>query len=347
MNIENIALVRATDFIPFDGILRPLANVPYLCKKSGSELSFKISDLLRELNVTDPIDYSNFELSVARNASKVREYTPYESDYNSIVLFSINGLCPDDSEAGFGNNTFSNKKVAIIEPLKYHLDQTISLVPTDTALKGDVILSDEAILLIDEDLYNSLTDEQKQMLHSNSFTIKTFRGSLKEAVKQALSESKKYTAEDLSLSSSTGGIKPSDTSEEVKEVLHEIARINNILEMKFFNLITSRDDTLPKFELFCKEFKNIQKVSKFYTVRFLEQLLIFLGKPEMVEYVEENYWYEPFLNDVFTWIKEKGIEEFKRFVDDYNNELLTEMANGVLPTPEQIVNMGNGFKNNK
>lgn len=347
MDIDNIALVRATDFIPFDGIIRPLANVPYLCKKSGSELSFKINDLLRECNITEPPDYTNFELSVARNASKVSEYSPYESDYNSIVLFAINGLCPDDSEHGFGNNTFSNKKVAIIEPLKYHLDQTISLVPTDTALKGDVALSQEAILLIDEDLYNSLSEEQKNMLHSNSFTIKTFRGPIKEAVKQALIETGRYTAEDLSLSASTGGIKPSDTSEELKELLHEIATINNILEMKFFNLITSKDSSLPKFELFCHEYDNILKVERYYTIRFLERLLVFLGKPEMAQYVEENYWYQPFLNDVFIWIKEKGIEEYKKFIDEYNNELLDEITKGLLPTPEEIINMDNSFKNNK
>ena len=57
-------------------------------------------------------------------------------------------MVPDDSENGFGNNTFSNKKCAVIEPLKYHINDVVSLVPTDTAVKGDVVLSDEAVIFI-------------------------------------------------------------------------------------------------------------------------------------------------------------------------------------------------------
>lgn len=37
MDINNIALVRATDVIPFDGVVRPVSEVPYLIKESGTE----------------------------------------------------------------------------------------------------------------------------------------------------------------------------------------------------------------------------------------------------------------------------------------------------------------------
>ena len=47
MNIDNIAIVRATNVIPFDGVVRPLSNVPYLCKNIGLEFSARISDLLQ------------------------------------------------------------------------------------------------------------------------------------------------------------------------------------------------------------------------------------------------------------------------------------------------------------
>ena len=30
MNVNNIALVRSTNIIPFDGIVRPVSEVPYL-----------------------------------------------------------------------------------------------------------------------------------------------------------------------------------------------------------------------------------------------------------------------------------------------------------------------------
>lgn len=35
MNIENIALVRATNIIPFEGVIKPLSNEKYLCKILG------------------------------------------------------------------------------------------------------------------------------------------------------------------------------------------------------------------------------------------------------------------------------------------------------------------------
>lgn len=180
MNIDNIALVRATNVIPFNGVIRPISNVPYLTKNIGLEFSAIISDLLHETGIIPPMDPTKmfdddyYDEIVALSSKILKPYLPYTSDYNSMVLFSLNGLCPDDSKHGFGNNTFSNKKCAIIEPLKYHIDQTISLVPTDTAIKGDIYLSEESIILIDEEIFNNLTEEQKNMLLSLNLTIKTF-----------------------------------------------------------------------------------------------------------------------------------------------------------------------------
>ena len=113
MNINNIAMVRATNIIPYDGVVRPLSNVPYLCKNIGLEFSARISDLLHELGVIPPLDQSKmfeedyYDKMVALSSKILKEYLPYVSDYNSMVLFSLNGICPDDNEHGFANNTFS------------------------------------------------------------------------------------------------------------------------------------------------------------------------------------------------------------------------------------------------
>lgn len=58
MDINNIAIVRTTNVIPFDGIVRPLSNVPYLCKNIGLKYSARLSDLLHELGVISPMDQS-------------------------------------------------------------------------------------------------------------------------------------------------------------------------------------------------------------------------------------------------------------------------------------------------
>lgn len=123
-----------------------------------------MSDLLKDIGIIPPIDPAKmfdenyYDEIVSLSSQILKEYLPYVSDYNSFVLFSLNGLCPDDNEHGFGNNTFSNKNCVIIDSLSHHIDNVISLVPTDTALKGDVYLSNEAIILIRLSVYNSLSD---------------------------------------------------------------------------------------------------------------------------------------------------------------------------------------------
>lgn len=351
MNINNIAIVRATNIIPYDGVVRPLSNVPYLCKNIGLEFSAMISDLLRELGVIPPIDQSKmfeedyYDKMVALSSKILKEYLPYVSDYNSMVLFSLNGICPDDNEHGFANNTFSNKKVAIIEPLSEHIDQVISLVPTDTAIKGDVVLSNSAIILIEESLYNSLNETQKSLLHNNIFFIKTFTGSLKEAIRNELQNSGRYIPETLSLSASTGGFMQSDTSEMQKECINNIASYYGLSQMKYFNLITSRDTSIPKYDEVCDEFDNTIKVQDYYMTMFLSNFLMYLNAPEdMINNISKNIHYKPFLLKVITIIKELGIDKYKQFVDSYNKKLEEHQKNMTLITPEDIISLSEEIK---
>ena len=45
MDIKNIAIVRATNVIPFDGVVRPISNVPYLRKEIGTKFYFAMNSL--------------------------------------------------------------------------------------------------------------------------------------------------------------------------------------------------------------------------------------------------------------------------------------------------------------
>lgn len=351
MNINNIAIVRATNVIPFDGVVRPLSNVPYLCKNIGLEFSSRISDLLHELGVIPPIDQSRmfeedyYDEMVALSSRILKKYLPYVSDYNSIVLFSLNGICPDDNEHGFANNTFSNKNVAIIEPLSEHIDQVISLVPTDTAIKGDVVLSNNAIILIKDSLYNSLNESQKALLHSNSFSIKIFTGSLKEAIKNELQNSGRYIPETLSLSASTGGFVQSDTSEIQKECINNIASSYGLLQMKYFNLITSRDTTMPKYDEVCDEFYKALKVQEYYITMFLNEFLMYVNAPEdMINNISKKTYNITFLLKVIAIIKKLGIDKYKQFVDNYNKKLEEQQKNMTLITPEDIISFDKKMK---
>ena len=142
MNIENVVLIRATNVIPFDGIVHPISKTPYLKKENGTNFAYAINDLLQKLSKISYNDYwskseEEQEKIDKNNQEIINSYLPYNSKYNSMVLWSLNGLVPDDI-----NNTFSNKTCAIIEGLKEQIDKSevISLVPTDTAIKGNVQL---------------------------------------------------------------------------------------------------------------------------------------------------------------------------------------------------------------
>ncbi|MBQ9833753.1 MAG: hypothetical protein IJO33_01010 [Bacilli bacterium] len=372
MNMDNIAIVRATNVVPFNGVVRPLSNVPYLCKNIGLPFSTRLSDLLHELQVIPPIDYSRvfedgyYDEMVALSSKILKEYLPYVSDYNSMVLFSLNGICPDDNENGFGNNVFSTKKVAVIDSLSNHIEQVVSLDPTDTALKGDVLLSADAVVLIEEEYYAQLTEDQRKTLHNNCFEVKTFRGPIKDAIYDELKNSGRFIPENLSLTSGKGGFDNSETSEMQKECIKNIAASYGIPQMKFFNLITSRDSSMPNYDKACDDYSNAYLVQENYIVNFLNELLIFFETSlnvslenasseslktalyvslqkakearDRINMDSKIVTYKPFLTSIIELIKKVGINNYKNFVDNYNKKLELQQANMTLVTPEEIVN---------
>lgn len=354
MNINNIALVRATNIIPLDGVIKPLSNVPYLTKNISLPFSFAMSDLLNEIGIIPKADESKmfdddyYDQMVALSSKILKEYLPYVSDYNSMVLFALNGLCPDDNEHGFANNTFSNKKCAIIEPLVNHINETISLVPTDTAIKGDVYLSNEAIVLIEEEIFNNLDQTQRNRLLANNYTIRLFTGSLKEAVENELKNSNRYIPETLSLSSSSGGIMDSATSEEHKALISSIANEYQLSQKKYFNLLTGKDETEFKYEETKNEYENTQLVLEYFTELFLQELLPTINAPQyMMEDIKEKLYNKEYYNKIKELIKIFGIENYKNFIDQYNYRLKEEQINQTLITPQETVDEIKGRKISK
>ena len=154
MDIHNIALVRATNVIPFDGVVHPVKDVPFIKKETGTVFSGELFSLLRRKGVLNPIDWEAPEeerlLVEEKNKQIVAEYMPYTSMYNSMVLWSLNGLVPDDAF-----NAFSKKSCAIIDGLEEQMNQAeiVSMGPTDTAVKGTVALSKNAKILISKERY--------------------------------------------------------------------------------------------------------------------------------------------------------------------------------------------------
>lgn len=343
MDIKNIAIVRATNIIPFDGTVYPLSEVPYLKKEHGTEFSFAINDLLKRQNKLKKIDWTKLDeidKINEENSEILKQYLPYNSDYNSMVLWSLNGLVPDDI-----NNTFSNKTCAIIDGLEEQIDnsEVVSLMPTDTAIKGKdgekgVKLSGQATILISKERYETLTQEEKESLEALDLKVSIFEGDLGQAVNQNLEVSGRFTAEKLSLNRADGGYIQSDTSDELKQTIGNIAEENNIAQELFFNIITQQSDELDKLDGVRDEYANMMEVREFYKKAFFDYMF---SKMDISEEVRLNALLgmdsSVYMNDLCEEIERIGIDKYKEVLDEYNSRLEQLQQSGKLPTPQQII----------
>lgn len=349
MNINNIALVRATNYIPTDGVVRPISEVPYIVKKHGTVFSGKMTDLLKEwgevekLDITKMGDEDYYDEYVKQVSNKTNEYLPYVSDYNSMVLFSLNGLCPDDSEIGFGNNKFSDKICAIIEPLSHHIEDAASLHPTDTAIKGSVELSDSSIILIEKDVYEALSEDEKKNLSSLKMQIKLFSGDLKSAVKQTLNETGMYTAEDLTLSREKQGFLDSPTSEELVKAIDEISDEYKIPKKRFFDLITEVNND----DFVLDDIDNARSIYDYYMTKFLTGFLKGTDAPEdLIDNISGQTENAAVINEVIQYIKFVGKDKYENYVKNYNEMMQQARENESLETPKEIL-FGSSRNNSK
>lgn len=339
MDIKNIALVRATNVIPVDGVVRPISAVPYLRKEKDTEFSTSMRDLLRRKGLLKEVDWTKpdeINKISKENTKTLEQYVPYNSDYNSMVLWSLNGLVPDDM-----NNTFSDKTCAIIDGLAEQIEQSemVSLVPTDTAIKWNVNLSNKATILIDKDRYETLSLEEKDKLAKLNLNVTIFQGNLKEAVNEALIRKGRYTAETLSLAREDDGYIKSDTSDEVRRTIRDVANERNIAQVLHWSVITGQNDELDKLENVKDDFENGCIVKDFYKRAFFEYLFskmnIDNGTKEYALYFPDSSKY---MEDLCDEIDRIGIDKYKSLVDEYNKSLEQLRETGKLPTPQQIVN---------
>ncbi len=325
MDIKNIALVRATDVIPLEGIVKPLSEDNHLTKDHGTEFYYQMNYLLEKYGKLNNTEGNNIE-----------QYMPYTAEYNSMVLWALNGLVPDDM-----NNTFSNKKCAIIDGLEEQMKQAelISLVPTDTAIKGTVKLSNNAIIWINKEKYEQLSPEEKKKLENTGLSVQISDDSIFDAVNKILSESERYTSEILSLRREDKGFKKSDTSEEVRTTVADIARKNNIAQVLHRNVITQQNDELDKLQSVKNEYRNFNIVSTFYQKSFFKYLFskIDIDKKlriNIIAYPDTPAYIEKLCDE----IEKIGIDRYKEILDEYNNGLEQLKNEGKLPTPQEIVN---------
>lgn len=84
----------------------------------------------------------------------------------------------------YGN--FENRKIIILDPLKRHINQVVNLMSSDTFTYGSISLSEDAVIMIKEDDFDTIYQENKEDIEKNHDKIILFRGDDKEAVNTIL-----------------------------------------------------------------------------------------------------------------------------------------------------------------
>lgn len=348
---NKLCAVRATEHIPYNGKLYSQKDSCSIMKEKSSEYfrEFK-SLLLRKGKISSiPFDCTDEERETIneRNNAIVEQYMPYTSMYNSMVLWSLNGLVPDDAY-----NKFSKKTCAVMVDLEELMEKADvkSLVPTDTATVGHedpdnpddsrrpIELPNKTVILISKERYEGLSTEEKEGLAKLDLTVRVFEGDLKTAVNTELVESGRYTAEEMQLVSEGGGYRESATSAEVTEAINSIAKDKNIPQVLHDKIFRGEIDDLEKLEDVKGEKDQCDIVSEFYMRAFLEYML---PRIDIDDGVKECVLYFPnvprHIEDLCDEIGRIGIDKYKKVVDEYNQSLEKLRDTKKLPTPQQIV----------
>ena len=98
-DISDFALVRTTNFLEEDHVLKALCKIPFVINTNNVPFS-TMHEILRNkynINVYDEIEDEKLRLLVGK-------YSPLSTQYRSTIHFTLNGLVSNHSMGIFNNN---------------------------------------------------------------------------------------------------------------------------------------------------------------------------------------------------------------------------------------------------
>lgn len=330
MNIDNVVLVRAMNNLPLNGELIPSCEGKRLVNDNQSDFYYFIrecvsSNLEQQLGRALVLFDNSPDSKLIEEAMK--EYSLLTGDYYTTTLsFALNGLVPNDM-----NNTFSDMKMAILEPIKNQINADFVTIETiDTTIKGRIKTSDEAILIIEQEYFSQLTKEKQEDLLTN-FNIKLFEKNLKEAINNTLRENG-YPVLPLIQKREMKNIEECPEKESMLnfEDKFSIAVGASRLRLQHLTFMYGGGTELDQnaHNKLSEEHSNTLKVEEYYKRQLYEFLL---NKAEIlgIEVSDEEKYYIFTNYQEGTEVMKKittslinaygGLENFKQFIYEYNN----------------------------
>lgn len=344
MDINNVVLVRVMNHLPLNGELIPSCESERLIYDEKSDFYYFIKNKIKqELEKQWGRNLNEYDLNDEKMLKDVlKNYLVLTGDYYTTTLsFSLNGMVPDDL-----NNNFSSMNIAVIDPIKNHINEDFVTIETiDTTIKGRIKVSKDAILLVEKYFFDSLSNELKDNLMSN-YNLKLFEGSLKEAINSTLKENN-YPVLPLIQKREKSNIDDCFERESMlafedyfaNKVNASRLRLNYLTYMYSSSNVEVDKIAHDKLE---EEYPNSLKVDEYYRNQLYSFLL---GKAEKLGievtdddkyYLFTNYIYsKEAMERITSCLIEKycGIEKFLEFILEYNQYVVNNYL-----TNEQIVN---------
>lgn len=237
--LDQCVLVRTTDIFPFDKIIEtPINGNAYDFGRSSI-----MDDAIKEKIKKDIDFYTTFDYDKFEEESK--KYSVCFETFRSTIHFTVNGLV---SSHAYGN--FEDRGFIIIEPLKHHIQDNslIALRAEDTYFNENMLLSDEAAIIISEEKFNELKQQPEYISTLENFKIFIYKGNnQKEAVQKTLS----YLGYDSFIVNNhgyTNGISNNTAASKMVKYINELRNQHNINGDKHFYSEINLKDRIKRQE---------------------------------------------------------------------------------------------------
>lgn len=313
---EDIALVRVTDHFPIDKKIYSISNVPFVVKLNDIPKEFATYKLFNLEEKIKNQDYQTTLNTIKEINEKAKEYSPYSTQYRSSIHFCLNGVV---SSHIMGN--FENKPYVIIEPFSFHEKDSniLSVRAEDTYFKDAIILSDKAIILVDEYYKDNILN----INNSSNFNIIFYRGNQKTAIEVVLLW---------------------------MNIIPELMANNHVVESPtsklLINFIQEKKYNTEKHCLSQSYYNDDQRnlilwkkyAENFYTFlysKIVDEATIY---EKEIKFLSESSYRDKEALILFEKIINKiGINNYKLIVDEYNQFIIEQIKEGKYPTNNDIL----------
>ena len=157
---DKLRFVITCNMFPKDGIILPSGKEPYVFKNPNCSLGVVVRERIKKVDGIS--EYDTEKMETLKNQSE--KYMPYSTKFVSVVYGAINGLYADYFATNF----------IIIDKFKNIVQNRniLSLKPETCLFVNQVELSNEAVILINADKYESLKVRYPELARYNVIQYK-------------------------------------------------------------------------------------------------------------------------------------------------------------------------------